>query len=120
LPFPLSQAFLGYPLDKHFYPKLSMLVQMAKDEPWNFQSPNFKDSKNPYPILYNYLNFTYDRLLQENKIAVSSDDEAMCFNTGLQTNNEEDIFAYFIKNKRYPNETSKFKEPNKGQYVIIK
>jgi hypothetical protein len=23
---------------------------MAKEEPWNFQSLNFKDSKNPYPI----------------------------------------------------------------------
>jgi len=57
--------------------------------------------------LYNYLNFTYDRLLQEGKIAVSHDCSAMCFNTGLQTKNEEDIYAYFVKNKKYPEHTNK-------------
>lgn len=103
----LSDAFLGFPLEKYFFPKLSMLIQMAKQEPWDFKSSGFKDPLNPYPILYNYLNFTYDRLLQENKLAINVDGFTMCFNTGLQTNNEEDIFAYFVKNKKYPDETTK-------------
>ena len=102
----LEHAYLGYPLEKYFYPKLAMLSQMAKEEPWDFSTSRFKDSKNHYPILYNYLNYTYDRLLQERKISTVSN-EAMCFNTGLQTSNEEDIFAYFIKNYRFPEETNK-------------
>jgi len=102
----LEHAYLGYPLEKYFYPKLAMLAQMAKEEPWDFKNPRFKDANNDYPILFNYLNFTYDRLLQEGKIA-SVPGVAMCFNTGLQTPNEEDIFAYFIKNKRFPEETNK-------------
>lgn len=103
----LEQAFLGYPLDKFFYPKLSILKQMTKDEPWDFKTEKFRDILNPYPILFNYLNFTYDRLLQEKKVLVCYDDSAMCFNTGLQTKNEEDIFAYFLKNKKYPTDTNK-------------
>jgi len=103
----LSDAYLGSPLEVHFFPKLALLANMAKTEPWNFKTPQFIDSKNPYPILYNYLNFTYDRLLYEKKIAISDDNHAMCFNTGLQTSNEEDIFAFFVTNKRYPLETNK-------------
>jgi hypothetical protein len=102
----LQDAYLGSPLKDIFYPKLSLLASMAKDEPWNFKNPKYHDPINPYPILYNYINYTYDRLLQENKLAISSDDNYMCFNTGLQTKNEQDIFALFTKNKRYPDSSS--------------
>lgn len=101
-----KDAYLGFPLEKIFYPKLAILAEMAKKEPWNFKNPKYIDSHNPFPILFNYLNFTYDRLLQENKILVSSDSEHMSFNTGLQTINEQDIYAYFIKNRKYPDSTS--------------
>ena len=103
----LEHAFLGYPLEKYFFPKLSILAQLAKEEPWDFKTPKFKDPSNPYPILYNYFNYTYDRLFLEGKIAISDDKSAMCFNTGLQTYNEEDIFALFSRNNKYPHETNK-------------
>lgn len=82
---------------------------MAKQEPWNFKSEKYRDPSNQknLPILNNYLYFTYDRLKTEGKIAVLANDSAMCFNTGLQTRDyERDIYAYFIKNTKYPNDTT--------------
>lgn len=95
-------AYLGYPLQSIFLPKLARLAEMAKDEPWNFKNPKYIDPNNSYPILYNYLCFTYDRLKEEDKLLISSDGKNMCFNTGLQTVNEQDIFAFFNVNSRYP------------------
>lgn len=91
-------AFVG--LDRYFFEdKLRVLAAMAKDEQWNFKSPKFKDptGQKNFPILNNYLYFTYDRLKAEGKIAVLDDESAMCFNTGLQTKDyERDIYAYFV------------------------
>lgn len=101
-----SDVYLGFPLKDIFYPKLSRLADMAKDEPWNFKNPKYFDKDNPFPILYNYLCFTYDRLKQEDKILVSSDGKNMSFNTGLQTINEQDIFAYCIENNKFPHKAS--------------
>lgn len=42
--------------------------------------------------------YTYDRLKQEDKFKYTEDGNAMCFNTGLLTNNGADIYAYCIKN----------------------
>ncbi len=86
-----------------FIKKLGILAIIAKPEDWNFKNEQFKKVDNPYPILYNYLFFTYDRLKQENKIIYTIDEQYMCFNTGLQTGNfERDIYAFCIRNKNYP------------------
>lgn len=54
-----------------------------------------------YPVLYNYIHYTFERLEQEGKIAEAdnSGQQAACFNTGLATKNQEEIFAYFELNK---------------------
>ena len=85
-----KDAFLGMPAS--YEKKLDYLAQMAQHEEWTFQN------KRKFGILDNYLSFTYDRLLQEEKIAFNADKE-MCFNTGLLTTNNQDIYAYFEKNK---------------------
>ncbi|RCX16391.1 uncharacterized protein DUF3825 [Anaerobacterium chartisolvens] len=104
-----QDAFVG--LHSYFFEtKLSKLADMAKDEQWNFKSEKYKDpsGQRNFPILNNYLYFTYDRLKAESKIAILDDESAMCFNTGLQTKEyERDIYAYFTKNIRYPATTSK-------------
>lgn len=88
--------------------KLRILAEKAKYEDWNFKSDEFRDDSKPYPILDNYLNFTYDRLKQEGKIAYTEDGKAMCFNTGLQTREYEvDIYAYCTLNQYYPETSSK-------------
>lgn len=53
---------------------------MAQDEKWDYKGTSDKQ------ILYNYLCYTYDRVKAENKIEISDDVSAMCFNTGLLEN----------------------------------
>lgn len=77
-----------------FDKKIVYLASISQPEQWNYSDP----SKEPNLILKNYLYYTYDRVKQENKISISSIIKAMCFNTGLQTVNGNDIFAYFEEN----------------------
>jgi hypothetical protein len=120
-----SDAYLGFPLSKYFFPKLGILASMAKPEEWDFKDPSYKDKDNPFPILFNYINFTYDRLKAENKIAITDDESAMCFNTGLQTEFDNDIYAFFIKNTKFPHEAKqkwyfvKFLEPHAKELAVF-
>ncbi len=75
------------------------LSGMAKSEPWDFINQEFKKEGRNYPILVNYLNYTFLRALEQGKVCYSSDPDYACFNTGLQTQNEKDIFALFYKTK---------------------
>ena len=70
------------------------LKELALKEKWYYkrQNPTF-----PYPILSNYLKFTFVRLLHENKISYSNDFAA--FNTGLVNALYDPIYALFQKNK---------------------
>lgn len=76
------------------------LARMAKPEDWNFSTSTFKSNSASYPILTNYLNYTFIRLQEQNKISFSEDGDKACFNTGLQTPTEKDIFATFFRNKK--------------------
>lgn len=73
------------------------LAKMAKPEKWNFSSPQFKKDGINYPILWNYLNYTFLRCQELNLITYSKDNKRSCFNTGLQTINEKDIYATFYR-----------------------
>ncbi|QJD98363.1 DUF3825 domain-containing protein [Mucilaginibacter robiniae] len=73
---------------------------IEKKEDWNFQKAEFKSRyKQKYPILTNYLNYTFLRAQTLELISYSADGDKACFNTGLQTRDEKDIFALFFKNK---------------------
>ncbi len=76
------------------------LADLADSESWNF---THKDTRNRYrnqdiPILTNYLNYTFMRLQDENKIVFNNNGSWACFNTGLQTRYGSDIYAIFSKN----------------------
>lgn len=75
------------------------LAHMAKKEDWNFRSPQFRKDGQKYPILMNYLNYTFLRIQELGLIAYSDDGSKSCFNTGLQTKNEKDIYATFFFNQ---------------------
>lgn len=68
---------------------------LASEEEWNYSG----STGDKYPILKNYLEFTYRKLRNEGKIGYSSDNKYACFNTGLVTENLEDIFAFFEEYK---------------------
>lgn len=77
------------------------LAHLAKREDWNFIRPEFVSQyeRQSFPVLTNYLNYTFLRLQDENKIVYSEEEDKACFNTGLQTQRGKDIFATFFKNK---------------------
>lgn len=75
------------------------LASLAKPEDWDFHRSEFKRHGQQYPILVGYLHHTFLRLQDQSKIAYSHDNDRSCFNTGLQTPNEKDIFATFFRNK---------------------
>lgn len=76
------------------------LASLAKEENWNFQRAEFRRANQQFPILIGYLNHTFLRLQDQNKIVYSEDGDRACFNTGIQTPNEKDIFATFFRNKK--------------------
>ena len=94
----MSWAFLG-----HFPKTLQRLKGMALEEDWGVvENENHEEL---YPVLINYLQYTFYKLTKErNKIIYSEDKEYAVFNTGLVDSRYKQIFALFRKNKnpKYP------------------
>jgi len=76
------------------------LAGLAKTEDWNFRTSRFKRSGQDFPILMSYLNYTFLRVQELGLISYSSDGSKACFNTGLQTRDEKDVYATFFKNRK--------------------
>lgn len=74
---------------------LMKLKEMAMDEPWEYSR---MENQFPLPILYNYIIHTFARLQEEKKILEV--DGYSCFNTGLVTTNQEEIFMLFRKTNK--------------------
>lgn len=68
---------------------------LADHEEWDF---TIRKSDHPFPILKNYLEYTFRKVKSEGKISYTPNNSAACFNTGLVTRNLEPIFAYFEAN----------------------
>lgn len=67
----------------------------ADKEQWDFSGSTAKN----YPILKNYIEHYFRRLRQEKKVSFTPDNKFACFNTGLVTDNLEDIYAFFEEYK---------------------
>lgn len=86
----MSWAWMG-----DYRQAVNNLKNMALKERWYYKTQN---PSNPYPILSNYLIYTFYRLSREkDKIKIS--DQYAAFNTGLVNNLYEPIYALFEKNK---------------------
>jgi len=77
--------------------QLQTLAEEAEPEDWGYQ---YTESEHPYPVLYNYIRYTYRRVAEEGKIAISDDGQYSCFNTGLVTPHQEPLYASFETNRR--------------------
>lgn len=73
---------------------LAELAEKAVDEEWDFQDSPRKN----YQILIQYIKYTFSRLVNENKVCISSDNLFASFNTGLVDDHYDDIYACFIPN----------------------
>jgi len=76
---------------------LNNLANLAEKEDWDYR---YTETIHNKPILYNYLKYSYKRLADEKKIALSPDGNFSCFNTGLVNENQEPIYAFFEANRR--------------------
>lgn len=74
------------------------------DEQWEFS--DVKVIK--YSILKNYLEHTFRKLKEENKITFTQNNSHACFNTGLITKNLEEIYTFF---EEYKNPKPNIKTP---------
>ena len=88
-----EDVFLG--TTEKYNQKLEMLAKMAQPEKWTYK--RIQDS-DPYRILRNYIQFTYNRIDEENKFVESADGNFRCMNTGLLTVYNQEIVAIFAKN----------------------
>lgn len=88
-----NDAFLG--TVEKMNEKLEALANLAQPEIWTYKEVERND---PYKILRNYFFRTYDRLKEENKLAISKDGQYLCMNTGLLTKYNQEIVAVFSKN----------------------
>ena len=77
--------------------RLRELAAQAENEEWQYQNA---DNDHEFPILYNYIRYTYRRLAEERKIGISDNADRACFNTGLVTPNQEPLLASFGLNRR--------------------
>lgn len=88
--------------------KIKELAEKALAEKWYYGAANAADAEN-YPILKNYLAYTFKRLVFEDKIlygdvadAEHAGEEYAAFNTGLVDQKYEYIYALFKKNTMSP------------------
>lgn len=89
-----EDVFLG--TTEKYNQKLEMLVKMAQPEKWTYKKIQDCD---PYRILRNYIQFTYNRIDEEHKFIDSADGNFRCMNTGLLTIYNQEIIAIFAKNE---------------------
>jgi hypothetical protein len=113
-------------MDLAFFPRreelLDELAHLAEPEDWEYRnSPNAQ----PKPILWNYIAHTYKRLRDQDRVHLSEDGQALVFNTGLVSANQEDIFCLFSVNRipdRQPwhfKSWSKRNSPELGKFASL-
>lgn len=95
-PYDFPEHFRDFVFMPKFDDNVDFLASLAEPEDWDYKS---MPSHHPKSILRNYLTYTYKRVAEEKKIAVTTDEEFSCWNTGLITKKQEPIFAMFEKNK---------------------
>lgn len=83
-------AFLGK--GDLFEERLQELSNLAESENWTSSNSPY-----PYDILQSYIYHTFDTAARDNLVLITEDEEYSCFNTGLLTDNGEDILCLFNK-----------------------
>ncbi len=75
--------------------KVEYLCGLAQPENWDYRHTQ---AVKKHQILQSYLHYTFSRIQEENKISITANETKACFNTGLVTENQEEIFALFLPN----------------------
>jgi hypothetical protein len=94
--YDLPKYFYDFALMPQFDTDIEVLSQMVEPEDWEYQNTEPEKQK---PILRNYIYYTYERIAEEKKIAISTDEQFAIWNSGLITVNQEPVYILFEKNK---------------------
>ncbi len=98
-PYEFSNDFYDFALMPKFEDNIEYLKNIVEPEDWNYKNTSTAPANLTNPILKNYIRYTYQRIAEEKKIAVTADEEFCCWNTGLITPNQEPVYILFEKNK---------------------
>lgn len=90
------ELFREFAMMPKFAENIEALANLAEPEDWEYRN---SPAPHPYPVLRNYLTYTYQRVAEERKIVITPDQENCCWNTGLISSTQEPIFALFGKNQ---------------------
>jgi len=88
--------FRDFAMMPKFAENIESLAALAEQEDWDYRNT---PSAHPRPVLRNYLTYTYQRVAEEQKIAITQDQDHCCWNTGLISATQEPIFALFGRNQ---------------------
>jgi hypothetical protein len=94
--YEFPEHFRDFVFMPRFDENIEALSALAEPEDWEYKSTPSAHSR---PILRNYLTYTYRRVAEEKKIAITPEEEYACFNLGLITPSQEPIYGLFVKNK---------------------
>ena len=79
-----------------WHERLRALADMAEPERWTYLHV---PTNSPLPVLDSYVKYTFMRALDQQKIVEA--DGLSCFNTGLLTSGQEEIFGIFTISETY-------------------
>lgn len=91
-----TDDFFDWAYVKNYQDVLKDLAELAECENWQYI--NNPSTYSNYPILDNYLKYTYKKIAKEKKISFDKTDTICCFNTGLVTPVQEPIYMEFKEN----------------------
>lgn len=95
-----KKSFFSALFEFAYFPEYEKSIEFLATNLADHENWEFTDSANPkFSILKNYLEHTFRKVKQEDKISFSAKNEFACFNTGLVTRNLEEIYAYFETHK---------------------
>jgi hypothetical protein len=94
--YDFPELFKDFAAMPKFTEDIEFLTKLAESEDWDYRHA---ESNYPHPILRSYISYTYRRVAEEKKIAITADEECACWNTGLITNGQEPIFMLLTKNR---------------------
>lgn len=94
---PWPEDFFDFAFVPALDEQLENLAGTAEPEDWRY---HHTASEHPFPVLFNYIRYTYRRIAEENKIALSESGQFCVFNTGLVTSNQEALYVSFEPNRR--------------------
>lgn len=116
-PYDLPASFYEFAFMPKFDDNIDYLASLAESEDWDYHNTPTTESK---PVLRNYVKYTYQRIAEEKKVAVTKDEKFACWNTGLVTSHQEPIYILFEENKLSDRTTywHFWKFARKGQWEV--